>query len=68
MWIWVGFMVFNGTFHNISVISWQSVLSVEEIGENHRHVASRELSAGCMNRAPQAQGGEIPRGEVPPPR
>jgi len=28
-------MVFNATFNNISVISWQSVLLVEEIGENH---------------------------------
>jgi hypothetical protein len=36
-------MVFNATFYNISVISWWSVLSVEEIGghrENHRRVAS----------------------------
>ena len=36
-------MVFNATFNNISVISWQSVLLVEEIGgprENHRPVAS----------------------------
>jgi len=35
-------MVFN-TFNNISVISWQSVLLVEETkvpGENHRLVAS----------------------------
>jgi len=35
-------MVFNATFNNISVISWQSVL-LEEIvvrGENHRPVAS----------------------------
>jgi hypothetical protein len=34
----VGFMEFNTTFNNISVISWQSVLSVEETrvpGENH---------------------------------
>jgi len=32
-------MVFNVTFNNISVISWQSVLLVEEngvSGENHR--------------------------------
>jgi hypothetical protein len=32
-------MVFNSTFNNISVISWQSVLLVEETGvpgENHR--------------------------------
>jgi hypothetical protein len=31
-------MVFNATFNNISVISWRSVLLVEEIGisvENH---------------------------------
>jgi hypothetical protein len=33
-------MVFNTTFNNISVISWQSVLLVEESGENHRPVAS----------------------------
>ena len=33
------FMVFNATFNNISVISWQSVLLVAETGvpgENHR--------------------------------
>jgi hypothetical protein len=39
----VGFMVFNATFNNISVISWGSVLLVEETrgpGENHRPVAS----------------------------
>ena len=38
----VGFMVLNATF-NISVISWQSVLLVEETevpGENHQPVAS----------------------------
>jgi hypothetical protein len=37
------FMVFNATFNNISVISWQSVLLAEETGgpgENHRPVAS----------------------------
>ena len=36
-------MVFNATFNNISVISWRSVLLVEEIGvsgEHHRPVAS----------------------------
>jgi len=35
--------VFNATFNNISIISWRSVLLVEEtggIGENHRPVAS----------------------------
>ena len=37
------FMVFNATINNISVISWWSVLLVEEIrvpGENHRPAAS----------------------------
>ena len=35
-------MVFNDTFNNILVISWRSVLLVEEtgvLGENHRPVA-----------------------------
>ena len=37
------FMVFNATFNTISVISWRSVLLVEETGipgENHRPAAS----------------------------
>jgi hypothetical protein len=41
--VWFGFMVFNATFNNVSVISWRSVLLVEETGgpgENHRSVAS----------------------------
>ena len=36
-------MVFNATFNNISIISWLSVLLVEEIkipGENHQRAAS----------------------------
>jgi hypothetical protein len=32
-------MVFNATFNIISVILWQSVLLVEETGENHQTVA-----------------------------
>jgi len=35
-------MVFNSTFNNILVLSWRSVLLVEETGEpgvNHRPVA-----------------------------
>ena len=39
----VWFMVFNATFNNISVISWSSVLLVEETGvpgENHLPVVS----------------------------
>jgi hypothetical protein len=38
------FMVFNATFNNISVISWRSVLLVEEtgvLGENHQPAASQ---------------------------
>jgi hypothetical protein len=38
-----GFMVFSAIFRNISVISWRSVLMVEENGvpgENHRPAAS----------------------------
>ena len=41
----VWFMVFNGTFNNISVISWRSVLLVEETGvrgENHQPVVNRQ--------------------------
>ena len=41
--VWFDFMMFNATFNNISVISWRSVLLVEEIGvprENHRLAAS----------------------------
>jgi len=36
--VWFGFMVCNATFNNISVISWQSILLVEETRvprENH---------------------------------
>jgi hypothetical protein len=41
--VWFGFLVFNATINNISVISWRSVLLVEETwvpGENHRPAAS----------------------------
>jgi len=38
-------MVFNATFNNMSVISWRSVLSMEETrvpAENHQPVASHQ--------------------------
>ena len=38
------FIAFNATFNNISVLSWRSVLLVEETrvqGENHRPVENR---------------------------
>jgi len=41
--IWVRVLVFNATFNDISAISWQSVLLVEETGvsgENQQPVAS----------------------------
>jgi hypothetical protein len=39
-------MVFNATFNNISVISWQSVLLVEETGipEENQNVSGSILS------------------------
>jgi hypothetical protein len=37
---YVCLMVFNATFNNIAVISCRSILLVEEIGGNHRPVAS----------------------------
>jgi hypothetical protein len=43
----IDFLVFNATFSNISAISWQPVLVVEEAGlpgENHRPRASNWLT------------------------
>jgi hypothetical protein len=54
-------MVFNTTFNNISVISWRSVLLVEETGvpaENHRPVAShwQTLSQNGVPSIPRLSG------------
>jgi hypothetical protein len=41
---WIRVMMFSATFNNILVISWLSIILVEETGvpeENHRPVASR---------------------------
>ena len=41
--LFVCLMVFNATFNNISVISWRSIVLVEETGgpgENHRPITS----------------------------
>ena len=51
-------MVFNATFSNISDISWQSVLLVEEtraLGENHQPVASHRqtLSHNVVSSTPR---------------
>ena len=50
-------MVFNATFNDISVISWQSVLLVEETGvpeENHRPAVSHRqvLSHNVVSSTP----------------
>jgi hypothetical protein len=51
-------MVFNATFNNISAISWQLVLLVEETGENHRAVAShwQTLSHNVVSSTPHLSG------------
>jgi hypothetical protein len=59
MYVW--FMVFKATFNNISVISWRSVLLVEETGEpgeNHRLVAShlQTLSHNVVSSSPRMSG------------
>jgi hypothetical protein len=51
-------MVFNATFNSISVISWRSVLLVEETGvprENHRPVAChlQTLSHNFVSSTPR---------------
>jgi len=50
-------MVFNATFNNIAVVSWRSVLLVEETGvpgENHRPVAGcwETLSHNVVSSTP----------------
>ena len=55
-------MVFNATFNNISIISWRSVLLMEETGvpgENHGPVASRitTLSHNVVSSTPLNEQG-----------
>jgi len=55
-------MVFKATFNNISVISWRSVLLVEEtrvLRENHRPVASHRqtLSLNFASSTPRHERG-----------
>jgi hypothetical protein len=51
-------MVDNATFNNITVITWWSVLLVEETGENHRPVAChwQTLSHNVVSRTPRLDG------------
>jgi hypothetical protein len=44
------FMVFNATFNNISVISWQSVLLVEETGVPGEKSLTNFITQCCMTR------------------
>ena len=55
-------MVFNATFNNISVITWQSVLLVEETGvpgENYQPVTSHRqtLSNNVVLSTPRHERG-----------
>jgi hypothetical protein len=55
------FIVLNAAFNNISVISWRSVLLVEETrvpGENHRPVANHRqtLSHNVVSSTPTMSG------------
>jgi hypothetical protein len=55
-------MVFNATFNNISVISWRSILLVEETGvprEYHRPVASHSqtISHNAISSTPRHERG-----------
>jgi len=45
-------MVFKATFNNISVISWLSVILVEETGESHQPVAGHWKSRSCLKLWP----------------
>jgi hypothetical protein len=54
-------LVFNATFNNISVISWQSALLVKETevpGENHQPAAShwQTLSHNVVSSTPRHEG------------
>jgi hypothetical protein len=52
--VMVRVMVFNATFNNTSVKSWQSVLLAEETGvpgENHRHAVNKGNNKITEHRA-----------------
>ena len=59
---WIMVMVFNTIFNNISIISWWSVLLMEEtgvLGENHRPVAShwQDVSHNVVSSTPRLSVG-----------
>jgi hypothetical protein len=53
----VGFMVFNATFNNISVISWLSVLLMEDLEKRNTLTSMTRDQAGIKrnNMGPAAQ-------------
>jgi hypothetical protein len=55
----VRLMVLNASFNNISVISWRSVLLVDETRENHRPVVShwQTLSHNVVSSTPLRERG-----------
>ena len=62
----VRFMVFNATLNNISVISWRSILLVDEtgiLGENHRPAAShwQTLSHNAVSSTPRHERDSNPQ-------
>ena len=54
-------IVLNATFNNIWVVSWRSVLLVEETGENHWPAANhwQTLSHNVVSRTPFLSGLEL---------
>ena len=56
-------MVFNAPFNNISVISWRSVVLVEEIagvpGENHRNTLSHTVVSSTPRHHWASAGWEL---------
>jgi hypothetical protein len=59
-------MVFNTAFNNISVISWRSVLLVEETGEDHRPVANHWQTYNVVLSIPGHEGdSNLRRGKFP---
>jgi hypothetical protein len=64
---WVRNMVFNATLNNIVVISWRSVLLVEETGvtgENHRPAIFNYLCNQCISITTNVVSSISVRGEV----
>ena len=55
LWLWVRVMACNATFNYISVISWRSVLLVEQPGETHGPVTDNTLSLKVASNIPRPE-------------